>query len=322
MDDCGDGRHPRRSSEDCWLLKMRPLAAALLLICGSGPALACLFAVSREDVRDGHAEALRLYERKDVPGLIALVKNSNHVVKERAALYLGRLRAKEALAILRKNDAGYARHSTISKGSFAVAIVLIESTARHDAVASLMLMARTGFANEQEARTYCLGKNYLWCFELLSAVEAKRYSHHGDHPRMNAAAEELLRFADDALALELSRIPSYGAQYAALSYECRKMRQRTAISHCIKVLKAQEHESPQKAKAAQRVLIDIGAAARPQVLALLQEMAAGIDKPPPPFTVNHTVVGRCEAILMATEANPRVQPDAAGEGGGDVDGTE
>jgi hypothetical protein len=213
------------------------------------------------------ANANELFLRRDIPGLMALLKESHLFVKQDVALKLGWLGAKEAIEELRQLDKTYATFACAESGQFGVAVALIE--------------------NPEKARQ----RTVL----LEVATEA------GEHPKhaisvIDQAGRELSRFEGNDIEEKLARINTYGAQFTVLALQCRKLSSSDAIAKCIEVL--EQHKTPQRAEAAQSLLISNGKPATASVQELKARVEAKIKTSDPTFTLPKTIARRCERILQ------------------------
>ena len=67
------------------------------------------------------AKAEELYSKRDVKGLLRLLKESHLFIKTDVALKLGRLRSRKALPLLREYDKQYSQFACAPSGQFGVA---------------------------------------------------------------------------------------------------------------------------------------------------------------------------------------------------------
>lgn len=253
------------------------LMLALLLAGLTGIPVYAKLAPLDPDVRDKQlAQAGSLYAKRDVDGLLKLLKEAHLFIKTEVALKLGRLGADDSLPILREYDERYSRFACSPSGEFGVAVILIESKA-------------------VEARKKAL---------LAVATEPGAQAEHA-HSVIDAAGRELSRFDGDDMITALAEVNTYGAQYTVLELQCRKLSRRSGISKCIAVLEA--HETPQKAEAAQDILVTYGARARSPVEKLKDRMEEGINATDPTFTIPKTIRNRCARILK------EIQEDEEGD---------
>lgn len=203
------------------------------------------------------------FKRKDVASLLALLDAASPYAKGEIAICLGRLGAREALPALRRLDAQYAGFECLPVGEFGVALILID----HE-----------GYEPEKQA--------------LLKAVKSPLTA---DSVR-NRAAEELLSYGDEDVLTELAPMGRcYGAQYTVLRLQCAKLSDDQAIEKCISQLET--HETPMLAEAAQRVLVFYGAKAREPVKRLIDRTAKRVKPIDPKFTIEKTILTRCNSIL-------------------------
>ncbi len=246
---------------------MRRLGPGLLLLAGVG--YANLPMISAEELDAGLKKALALFEAKDGAGLRGLARDSHLFIRQRAALYLGRLGSKDALLELKALDKQWARFACCPSGEFGVAVILIENDTEEKRKAALLDAATRPAA------------------ESLLAGSV-----------IDAAGRELARFTGDDLD-KLKGVRTYGAQYAALVHRCRGLSEADAIAACISQLEA--HETPQAAEAAGEVLLSFGSKAAPSIRALRERASARIDPDGPTFTIPKTIVFRCDRILARVE---------------------
>lgn len=92
-------------------------------------------------LRGGSTKAAALYDAKDVDGLLTLMKEAHLFVKVEAALCLGRLGARSALADLTRLDAQLSRFACRESGEFGVAVILIENESEEAERAALLAVA-------------------------------------------------------------------------------------------------------------------------------------------------------------------------------------
>jgi hypothetical protein len=277
-----------------------------------------------EDVKEACRKADILLKEKDADGLIALVTNSNFVVSQHAAKHLAVLGENKALPYLISKDLAYERGSTVSLGTFSIAIALLENGTDDLRRKALLNLAKTGFSSEEDLNRWHTNgvaearriyntenekrENIIAQLDNI-ASNAKKSLIEGmvfdlryrDRPRSNAAAEALLNYANDTVVKELSIINDYGADYTILAYKCSKLNVDEAITLCINILS--KHETPMRAESAQRVLTSIGVIALPAVQDLLKKNQALISSKPPPFTIHHTIATRCERIIKTINSN-------------------
>lgn len=218
------------------------------------------------------ARVEELYARRDVAGLMSLLKTSHLLIKQEVALKLGRLGANEALEELRRLDKVYRDFACAPTGEFGVAVILIEHPDRNDQKKALLAAATQSREEMLAGRSFSVA---------------------------DKAGRELSRFDEEDIARALMPVYTYGAQYTALAHQCRKLSQRDAIAKCIAVLEA--HETPLKAEAAQDLLISFGKAAEPDVRELKARVERKIKETDPKFTIPKTIVSRCERILRQIE---------------------
>ncbi|PKN01220.1 MAG: hypothetical protein CVU77_06455 [Elusimicrobia bacterium HGW-Elusimicrobia-1] len=219
------------------------------------------------DVQDRQlAMAEELYIKKDVNGLLKLLRDSHLFIKTDVALKLGRLGARESLANLREYDEHYSRFACMPSGEFGVAIILIEN------------------------KTPDSQKKAL----LAIATETGNKTKH-THSVINAAGRELSRFEGDDVISALADVNTYGAQHTVLTLQCKKLSTSDAIAKCITVLET--HQTPQKAEAAQYLLATFGSKAELPVQALKARMEKKINPTDPTFTIPKTIINRCNRIL-------------------------
>jgi len=247
---------------------LKPQAFAFILastLCT--PAQADLESIDPVALKIGMSNANELFLKRDIAGLKALLKESHLFVKQDIALKLGRLGAKEAIEELRQLDKTYATFACAESGQFGVAVILIENTEKARQRAALLDLA----------------------------TEA------GEHPKyatsvIDQASRELSRFEGGDIEERLADINTYGAQFTVLALQCRKLSESDAIAKCIKVL--ERHETPQKAEAAQSLLISRGKPATAPVRELKARVEAKIKTSDPTFTLPKTIASRCDRILQ------------------------
>jgi hypothetical protein len=225
--------------------------------------------------------ANELFMKRDVIGLRALLKESHLFVKQDVALKLGRLGAKEAIEELRQLDRTYANFACAESGQFGVAVVLIENPDKARQQAALLELAKEVSEPPKHAASV-----------------------------IDQAGRELARFDGVEIEEKLASINTYGAQFTVLALQCRKLSPTDAIANCIKVLEL--HETPQKAEAAQALLISSGKPASAQVQKLKASVESKIKTSDPIFTISKTIAGRCEQILKTISEG---EQDAASNGG-------
>jgi len=211
-------------------------------------------------------KAQELFIKRDVQGLMTLLKTSHLFIKQDVALMLGRLGATEALEDLRQFDKQYSQFACAESGEFGVAVILLENT---DPISQ---------------------KNAL----LAVATEARQTAKHAISV-VDAAGRELNRFQGDDIEQALTPVNTYGAQFTVLASRCRKLSLLEAITKCIAVLES--HETPQKAEAAQSLLITFGKPAIRPVQELRTRVEKEIKNTDPAFTLPKTIVSRCQRIL-------------------------
>ena len=213
------------------------------------------------------ARANELFLKRDIPELQALLHESHPFVKQDVALTLGRLGAQGAIEELRQLNQAYATFACAESGQFGVAVVLIE--------------------NPEKARQ----RKAL----LDLATEVGGHSSYANSV-IDLAGRELSRFEGDDIEERLTNVNTYGAQFTVLALQCRKLSTSDAIAKCIKVL--QRHETPQKAQAAQTLLIASGKPAMEAVRELKARVEANIKTADPTFTLPKTIANSCERILQ------------------------
>ena len=236
------------------------------------------------DVRDKQlAQAEELYARQDVDALLKLLKESHLLVKRDIALKLGRLGADKALPILRQNDQIYSRFACAPSGQFGVAIILIEN--------------KTADAQKKAL--------------LAVATEPQKTGKH-PHSVVDVAGRELSRYEGDDIIKALVDIRTYGAQYTVLELQCRKLSESDAISKCIAVLEG--HVTPQKAQAAEQILVAFGSNAKMPVEKLRTRVERRIKSTDPTFTIPKTIRNRCNRIIKQIEKDEKANKPDAGDG--------
>lgn len=214
------------------------------------------------------AKANELFLKRDIPGLTTLLNESHLFIKQDVALKLGRLGAKEAIEKLRQLDKTYSTFACAESGQFGVAVVLIE--------------------NPEQTRQRT----------ALLELATEPGEHHKHFPSViDQAGRELSRFEGEDIEERLAKINTYGAQFTVLTLQCRKLSSSDAIAKCIEVL--ERHETPQKAEAAQALLISSGKPATAPVQELKARVESTIKASDPTFTLSKTIASRCETILMA-----------------------
>ena len=236
------------------------------------------------DVRDKQlAQAEELYAKRDVDGLLKLLKESHLFIKTDVALKLGRLGADKALPALREYDQRYSWFDCAPSGEFGVAVILIENKTK-------------------DARKKAL---------LAVASEPPEEPEHA-YSVIDAAGRELGRFDGDDIITALVDINRYGAQHTVLKLQCKKLSQSDAISKCIAILEA--HETPLKAEAAQHILVTFGSSAKLPVEKLKARTEERIKSTDPTFTIPKTILNRCGRILKQIQENEKADKPDAGDG--------
>jgi hypothetical protein len=234
-------------------------------------------------VRDKQlAQAEQLNARKDIDGLLKLLKESHLFIKREVALKLGRLGADEALSILRQHDQSYSRFACAESGQFGVAVILIEN--------------KTADAQKKAL--------------LVVATEPQKEGKH-PHSVIDAAGRELSRYEGDDIIKALADIRTYGAQYTVLNLQCTKLPEPDAIAKCTAVL--EDHTTPQKAQAAEQVLIAFGANARSPVEKLKARVEKRIKATDSTFTIPKTIRDRCNRIIKQIEEDEKANKSNAAE---------
>ncbi len=228
------------------------------------------------------AQAEKLYANKDVDDLLKLLKQSHLFIKREVALMLGRLGADKALPILRQYDQSYSRFACAESGQFGVAVILIEN------------------------KTPNAQKKAL----LAVAAEAREKGKH-PHSVVDAAGRELSRYEGDDIIKALADIRTYGAQYTVLEFQCKKLSESDAISKSIAVLEA--HETPQKAQAAEQILITFGRSAKLPVEKLKARVEKRIKSTDPTFTISKTICNRCNGIVKQIEEDEKANKSNAAD---------
>lgn len=222
------------------------------------------------------AEAEEQYAKRDIKGLMALLEKSHLLIQQDVALKLGRLGADEALPLLRQLDKSYSDFRCVESGQFGVAVILIEN--------------KTPLAQRQAL--------------LNVATEARTEATHA-YSVINCAGRELSRFAGDDIIAALSTINGYGAQYTVLSLQCQKLSRAGAISKCIATLAT--HQTPQTAGAAERLLMEYGQDAKPQVEILMARMDESIKISESKDEIAQSVRQRCDMILCEIHTSKLIQ---------------
>jgi hypothetical protein len=241
------------------------LSFILVVIIGT-PAYADLELIDSDILHKQLAWAEELNFKRDVDGLLRLLKESHLFTKQDVALKLGRLGADKALPILQKDDQNYSRFACAESGQFDVAIILIEN------------------------KTPDAQKKAL----LAVAAEPWEKGKHA-HSIVDAAGRELSRYEGDDIIKALVDVRTYGAQYTVLELQCKKLSASDAISKCIAVLEA--HVTPQKAQAAEQILIAFGTSAKLPVEKLKARVEKRIKASDPTFTIPKTIRSRCDRII-------------------------
>jgi hypothetical protein len=259
------------------------LVVFFLLAIG-GYAQADLEDLAPEIRRTSLARAEELYAKRDIHGLLALLRESHLFIKQDVALKLGRLGAREALEDLRTLDKQYSEFACAESGEFGVAVILIE---------------KPDSANQKAA--------------LLTVATESRQGGTHSLSVVDKAGMELSRFDGDDILQALVAVNTYGAQYTVLALQCRKLPAAEAIAKCIGVLET--HATPQKAEAAQSLLVSFGKPSTVAVLELKARVEKNIKKTDPTFTIPKTIVHRCERILRqigdSESANKVSEPSVA-----------
>jgi len=195
---------------------------------------------------------------------------SHLFVKQDVALKLGRLGVDKALPILRTYDQSYSQFGCAKSGQFGVAVILIEN------------------------KTAAAQKKAL----LAVATEPQKKSKH-PYSVVDVAGRELSRYEGDDIIKALVDIRTYGAQYTVLELQCKKLSESRAISKCIAVLES--HVNPQKAEAAQELLISFGSNAKMPVKQLKMRMEKRIKSTDSTFS--KPILSRCNNIIKQIEKN-------------------
>ncbi|NQZ60291.1 MAG: hypothetical protein HRT88_22810, partial [Lentisphaeraceae bacterium] len=113
----------------------------------------------------------------------------------------------------------------------------------------------------------------------------------------------------DDIIKALTNIRTYGAQYTVLKLQCKKLPEQDRISKSIAVLEA--HETPQKAEAAQQLLIASGFKAKLPVEELKTRMEKQIKPTDSTFTIQKTIFHRCNSIIKQIEDKKANKSNAA-----------
>ena len=246
------------------LIRQRLVLAMTILLAAT--AQANLEFLDPEVLKTSLVKAQELCDKRDVKGLMTLLKESHLFIKENVALMLGRLGAVEALEDLRRLDKQYAQFACAESGAFGVAVILLENTDPHSQKNALLAVATGTSRNVTNA---------------ISVVDA--------------AGRELNRFQGDDIEQALTPVNTYGAQFTVLATQCRKVSLSEGIAKCVAVLES--HETPQKAGAAESLLVAFGKPAIRSVQELKTRVEKQIQKTDPAFTLPKTILSRCKRIL-------------------------
>ncbi len=214
-------------------------------------------------------KAVALYEAGDAAGLREMLKDSHMFIQQDVALRLGRLGDEQSLEMLKNLDAQYKNFACAPSGQFGVAVMLIEN--------------KTADARKKA---------------LLKAATATDYKQYASSV-VDCAGRELVFYADEEVAAALKDVRTYGAQYTVLRWECYRTSDNHAIEKSIGVL--EQHETPQKAEAAEDILKEYGAASIEAVMALKERVAKKVDPEITGHTIEKTIVSRCEEILRSAK---------------------
>ncbi len=239
------------------------LVAALMLV-GVGAATSDLQMIDPAELRQAKAKADRLFNNKDVEGLIDMLKASHLFVQADVAIKLGRLNAKSAIEELERLNQFYCRFACAESGEFRVALILIENE---------------GDELEQKA-----------LLDVATAA-AKQYPPSV----IDRAGKELSRYSGAEIQERLESVQTYGAQFTALAHQFRNLSQDDAVRLCIRIL--ERHETPLKAQAAEDLLISFGRRSTAPVRQLKSRIAAQAQPTKARFTPQNTVLSRCDDIL-------------------------
>ncbi|HKK18124.1 MAG TPA: hypothetical protein VJ952_05530 [Opitutales bacterium] len=174
--------------------------------------------------------------------LLDYLKESHILIKRKAALELGHLRARKALPYIRCL-ANEDRGGVNASGHFDVAIVLLACESREQQKSALLRVACEDPGHDR--------------FRGFVVDEAGR---------------ELSRFADEEIVKQLTDVASCGAQYTVLKYQCAKLPQTEAINRCISLL--EDCPTMEKSKAAAELLAEFGRSA----LQALEELLIRLEK--------------------------------------------
>jgi hypothetical protein len=216
---------------------------------------------------------------KDADALMMLLNKGSFYVRPEVALYLGRLGTSKAKPKLLELNAQYAEFPCMEQGEYGVAILLIKNKKRKAQKKSLL-----------DAAT-CDPRKKKWPFSVI-----------------DKAGEELLRYGGIDIEKRLAGILTYGAQYTVLALQCRRLAAPEAIQKCIQTLEV--HETPQKAEAAEKVLIShYWPTAETAVRELEGRMMKWMKENPADKGVRLTVFSRCGKLLQQ-------QSQATGKKGG------
>jgi len=264
-------------------MRLTHLALALALgAVGALPAHANLDFPDPKVLAKHLAQAEELYTKRDVDGLLRLLKESHLFAKQEVALKLGRLGADRALPVLREHDQRFSRFACAPSGEFGVAVILIENKTKDAQKKALLAVATEPREKAKHARSV-----------------------------VDAAGRELGRYRGDDIVTALADVYTYGAQHTVLEARCRKLSRSDAIALCIAVLEA--HETPLKAQAAERILAVFGSHARTEIEKLSARVKKRIKPTDPNFTKAKTIGSRCRRLLKLIRRKEKAaKPDAGG----------
>ena len=214
----------------------------------------------------------QLVKKKDINGLIQIVKEGETRSKEIAARWLGEFGDQTAIPILEEMNKVFATFICYESGEFAVAICKIKNKDKtnKDKINALMGLAK--------------GK--------ISSISS-------------VSAIEISRFQDPVVLSvlpELRKLNGYGAVQAVIKLESFNLTQEEKIPKYIQILK--EHKNPMWAEGAENLLIEIGEPAVSKTVELLISLDAGhTETLRESFSITATVMTRCITILEKTGNN-------------------
>ncbi len=251
----------------------------VVLLIVNTPAYALLPPLDPKALDQQLAQAEELYDKRDVYGLLKLLKETHLFIKTDIALKLGRMGADRALPILREYDKRFSQFACSPSGQFGVAVILIENKTK----------------DEQKKRL------------LAVATELQEKAKH-THSVIDAAGRELSRFVGDDIITALEDVYTYGAQFTVLALQCRKLSEVDAVTKCLNVLEA--HETPLKAQAAEDMLVSFG---KKSIITRVKELALRVEKKikstDPRFTIPKTILSRCKWIVKQIESKEKANQE-------------